>query len=419
MNSQSYALNFCLIFATLLIFSSSTCKEKTILVSTLKSNPTLSKYYKNHKEYEIQIRYTQINRDANNFPSFESFEFNVDKEAYFYPASTIKMPIAFLALQRINELKNECPDINANTPMLTEAGSAPQEEYLEDKLNYQNAPNVEEYLKQIFVVSDNNANNRLFELLGANYINTQLKNKGVFTNSRIIHRVGVNGFDEESNKMVNPITFKTSNCEIKIKERRSTYEYRPVQAEYKGRGYIDGNGKIVNQPFDFSSRNFYNISDLEATLMRVIFPENFAPNQRFNFTEDDYKLVYKVLDLLPREVPYYAGDTSLYDNYVKYFYKGDKNTKIPSNIHIFNKVGLAYGTLTDCSYIFDTDSGAEFFLTATMLVNKNKIFNDGLYEYDSEGFPFFSALGDELLKFEQKRTRKTLPNFNKFISHSN
>lgn len=404
--------------AILLVLNSSTCKEKTILATTLKTNPILKNYYKNYKEYEIQIRYTQINRDKNNVPSFESFEFNVDNNVYFYPASTIKMPIAFLALQRLNELKGECPSINAKTPMVTNAGSSPQQEFLKDDLNYNNSPNVEEYMKQIFVVSDNNASNRLFELLGAEYVNNQLKSKGIFTNSRIIHRVGVGGFDYESNKMVNPITFTTDKCEIKIPERKSVYEYRPVQAEYKGRGYMDANEKIIEQPFDFSTKNFYSIRDLEATLMRVIFPESFVPNQRFNYTEDDYKLAYKILNLLPRDIPYYASDTSKYDAYVKYFYKGDKNTKIPSNIHIFNKVGWAYGTLTDCSYIFDTESGAEFFLTATILVNKNKIFNDGKYEYESEGIPFFSALGEEMLKYEQKRARKIRPDFTKFISAS-
>jgi hypothetical protein len=412
--SNAFVVCFSTIF--LFIISASTCKEKTILVSTLKGNPILNKYYKNYRDYEIQIRYTQINRDANNFPSFESFEFNVDNEAYFYPASTIKMPIAFLALQRINELKNECPEINTSTPMLTQAGSAPQKEYLIDELNYDNPPNVEEYIKQIFVVSDNNANNRLFELLGANYINNQLKNKGIFTNSRIIHRVGVGGFDAESNKMVNPISFIINNCDIKIPERKSVYEYRPVQAEFKGRGYMNSDEKIVDQPFDFSNKNFYSIRDLEATLMRVTFPEIFAPSQRFNYTDADYKFIYKTLDLLPRDVPYYASDSSMYDAYVKYFIKGDNSTKIPSNIHIFNKVGWAYGTLTDCSYIFDTSSGAEFFLTATILVNRNKIFNDGKYEYESEGIPFFNELGAEMLKYEQKRVRKVRPDFSKFIS---
>jgi hypothetical protein len=35
-------------------------------------------------------------------------------------------------------------------------------------------------------------------------------------------------------------------------------------------------------------------------------------------------------------------------------------------------------------------------VTATLLVNKNKIFNDGIYEYDEIGIPFLAELGRKL-----------------------
>ena len=66
-------------------------------------------------------------------------------------------------------------------------------------------------------------------------------------------------------------------------------------------------------------------------------------------------------------------------------------------IRIFNKVGLAYGTLTDVAYIRDKNTGLEFFLTATVLVNENQIFNDDIYEYEELGIPFLAALGREIL----------------------
>ena len=37
----------------------------------------------NPEKYDIQIRYTQINRDISNIPSFESYEFNVNENRYF------------------------------------------------------------------------------------------------------------------------------------------------------------------------------------------------------------------------------------------------------------------------------------------------------------------------------------------------
>ena len=67
-------------------------------------------------------------------------------------------------------------------------------------------------------------------------------------------------------------------------------------------------------------------------------------------------------------------------------------------IRIYNKVGDAYGTITDVAYIKDKKNEIEFFLTATILVNENKIFNDDIYESDQIGIPFLAALGRAVLE---------------------
>ena len=66
-------------------------------------------------------------------------------------------------------------------------------------------------------------------------------------------------------------------------------------------------------------------------------------------------------------------------------------------IRIYNKVGFAYGTLTDVAYVKDKNTGLEFFLTATVLVNENQIFNDNNYEFEELGIPFLASLGREIL----------------------
>jgi hypothetical protein len=67
-------------------------------------------------------------------------------------------------------------------------------------------------------------------------------------------------------------------------------------------------------------------------------------------------------------------------------------------IRIYNKVGYAYGTLTDVAYIRDENNNIEFFLTATILVNENMIFNDDIYEFEQIGIPFLGALGRAVLE---------------------
>jgi hypothetical protein len=66
-------------------------------------------------EHEIQIRYTQIKRGENNIPEFTTYALFEDSESYFYPASTAKLPVAALALQRIRELQANGVAIDRNT----------------------------------------------------------------------------------------------------------------------------------------------------------------------------------------------------------------------------------------------------------------------------------------------------------------
>ena len=72
---------------------------------------------------------------------------------------------------------------------------------------------------------------------------------------------------------------------------------------------------------------------------------------------------------------------------------GDSKKLIPKDIKIYNKVGLAYGHLTETAYITNKNKKIEFLLSATLKVNENEIYNDGIYEYDSIGIPFLSKLG--------------------------
>ncbi|MBN62179.1 MAG: hypothetical protein CME20_12555, partial [Gemmatimonadetes bacterium] len=98
-----------------------------------------------------------------------------------------------------------------------------------------------------------------------------------------------------------------------------------------------------------------------------------------------------------------------YDSYVKFFLYGDSKASIPHGVRIFNKVGLAYGYMTDNAYVVDFANGVEFLLTATVLVNANGIFGDGEYEYDELGFSFLAELGRVIYDYELGRERPRQP----------
>ena len=54
----------------------------------------------------------------------------------------------------------------------------------------------------------------------------------------------------------------------------------------------------------------------------------------------------------------------------------------------------------------DTKNNIEFMLVATIHVNDNRIYNDGVYEYDEVGFPFLRELGNLIHGSEVKRRKK-------------
>ena len=94
---------------------------------------------------------------------------------------------------------------------------------------------------------------------------------------------------------------------------------------------------------------------------------------------------------------------------------GDNRDTIPKHIKIFNKVGEAYGFILDNAYIIDTKNKVEFILTAVVYHNNNETMNDNNYEYESISIPFLAKLGRLVYSFEQNRTKKYLPVFDRFI----
>ena len=65
--------------------------------------------------FRLQIVYTQIDRDQNGIPHFTNHALYADAENYFNPASMVKMPLAFLAMEKLYELNQ--PGVNKYTSM--------------------------------------------------------------------------------------------------------------------------------------------------------------------------------------------------------------------------------------------------------------------------------------------------------------
>ena len=111
----------------------------------------------------------------------------------------------------------------------------------------------------------------------------------------------------------------------------------------------------------------------------------------------------------PAETPYPNYDSTIfYNSYVKFFFQDSTHT-IPPHIRVFNKVGWAYGFLTDVSYVMDSKNNIDYMLSATVYVNSDGIINDSKYDEESMGFPFFRELGKAVYQYELQRPRALQP----------
>ncbi|MBC7872855.1 MAG: hypothetical protein H7Y01_02605 [Ferruginibacter sp.] len=113
--------------------------------------------------------------------------------------------------------------------------------------------------------------------------------------------------------------------------------------------------------------------------------------------------------------PYSADTASYWPAYCKFLFFGSEKGELPKNIRIFNKVGDAYGQLTDVAYIVDLEKKIEFFLSATIYCNTDGILNDDHYNYNTIGLPFMKHLGRVIHEHELKRKRKILTDLNSLI----
>jgi hypothetical protein len=402
---------FCIFLFGILLLSCSQ-KEPVPFEDIPESYPVLRQVLENPETYKAQILYTQIDRDSLGNPVFRDYNVGLDDQVYFYPASTVKLPVAILALEWLAE--QNLKEVTGKSIMLTDSVRLSQVPVLVDSSAANNLPSIAHYIKKILLVSDNDAYNRLYELLGQDYINSKLKEKGL-NHTIINHRLSM-PMSEVENRHFNPIRFVDSlgNILLEIPARETSEIFANTSHPTIGNAYFS-NGQLVNEPMDFTFKNKFALSDLHGVVERMIFPDKFAPEQRFQISEEDRTFVLKYMSMLPLESDYPKYELpEFYDSYSKFFKFGTDKNPIPERFRIFNKTGNAYGHLLDGSYFVDFETGTEFFVSAVIYTNADETLNDDVYEYDSIGFPFFAELGEYLYQLELKRKKERKPDLSGF-----
>ena len=361
--------------------------------------------------FGVQIIYTQIDRKRNNDPVFTNYYFNLNPAKYFYHASTVKLPTALLALEKLNQMAEN--GIRRNTSMITEADYSGQSPVFNDPTTSDGRPSIENYIKKIFLVSDNDAFNRLYEFLGQEYINEELHKKG-YKRTDILHRLSI-FLSEDENRHTNPVKFYDDSSSLLLSRPMmySSMTY-PKRNDSVGHGYYS-RGALVSMPMNFSAKNRLPLDELHAMMRAVLFPASVKKEQRFDLTNEQYRFVWQYLSQYPSEQKFPPYDSiSYWDAYGKFLYWGGEKGSLPRNFRSFSKEGDAYGFLIDAAYIVDFEKNIEFMLSAVIYCNRDGILNDDQYDYETIGKPFMKNLGRVIYEHELKRKRTRQPDLSTF-----
>ena len=318
----------------------------SLLVTLMKQNSNIfAPLLADPGQYRIQILYTEINRDKYNVPHFKDYSYRLNANEYFYPASTVKFPLSVLALEKLNNLK--VAGLNKGTTAIYDSVKARQETIYNNPYAIDGRQTIEQAIKEVLVVSDNNAANRLYEFLGQEYIHSQLANRG-YPEVYIRNRLEL-GRTPLENRQTQAVHFYDANNKlIYTQPAQNNTSKLPYYNVLIGNGYLNAQDSLINAPLNFSEKNRISLSDLHHIMQSVIFPDQMPKKQQFNLSSDDRKFLLQWMHTTPTESSYPTYDSSeYYPAYAKFIMLGSARGAIPSHIKIFSKAGDADGCLLD------------------------------------------------------------------------
>jgi len=351
------------------------------------------------RRFKLQVVLGLIDDTNRRAPRLVQHEFRNDAE-YFYPASSVKLCAAIAALEFLTDLRRETGlDISPDTPLIYHPL------FDDEQLDDQDPSNVESRritvrheIRKLFLVSDNRAYNRLYELVGQRRLNESMWRAGI-DSARIVHRLSEYRTPDQ-NRMSPRIDFLGDGWRHQLPQRISEPPIppRPNEGLLVGKGSLTREG-LVEQPMDFSDNNAITLADLQRTLCKTVRPDIECEGDRFRLDDDHYDLLIDAMTQYPArsENPVYDPDRYP-DHHVKWFLPGLERVVPREHVRIANKVGRAYGFSTENAYVRNTRTGRSFFLAAVLYTNEDGILNDDRYEYDEVADPLLADLAESVAR---------------------
>lgn len=411
-------LFFCLFFIN--FFSEAQVKNKVPIIhpSFFKSNELQFKRLLRHKlpqwenvldsasNYRLQIYLAQIDEKENGNLKISYYQYPSKVDYYTYPASIIKLPMAVLFLLKLDEI---------NLQQFSKPISLNDRLFIDDSTycgqlgtnGIQNGMRIGSILQELLQKSNNTAFNPLYDVVRDYKGNQELDFMEAILQQR---------FSSKCDTFTNQIfaAYHIEDLAGNIKYAEASAPKQPSRRLSKdfakaGKAYLDNKDSLITSQKSFERSNYVSIENAHQLLVRFVTSEKVG--DFFSRTFRDSLFYYM------SELPSKDTTNEIYPNSFKYLYYGsdvsDRKkllTAVQSSkqeaFHLYNKVGQAYGFLSDVAYFESEDHLTKYVLAASIFVDRDGVLNDGKYAYDEIGFPFMADLGKLIFQSEFKRTHQ-------------
>ena len=327
-------------------------------------------------------------------------------EEYLYPASTVKLLGAVAALERLEELRRETGlPIDADTALVYHPLFAGEQ--LEDRDPTHLAGGritVRHLIRQVFLVSDNEAFNKLYELVGQDRLARTAERAGL-RGVRIVHRLSEPRSAEENLRSPRIDLVGRGSGEAGFTHTLPERTARPPARSRRapaglriGTAYFDGDERVAG-PLSFAAKNRFPLAELQRALCMVARPDADCGGPGFRLSADDRALLLEAMGQLLAESRDPVYDPAEHrDEDVEFLLPGLRRVVPAERLRVHGKSGQAYGFTLDNAWVVDTAGSRSFFVAAALYTNSDGVLNDDLYDYDTVALPFLADLGEAVAR---------------------
>lgn len=384
--------------------------DQQLLLRLMEQDAFFHPYLEHAGDYAIQLIYTQIDRDKQGNPTFTQHTYRLNGKEYFNPASLVKWPLILLCMDKINSLKQRIPEISLYNKVEYLGDTPCSPHVTQDLLAADKTPRLANYIKEMILVSDDNAYNRMYDFLGQEYINRRLPELG-YDSLRVMARFAP--CSPEQNRRTPAVCFYDRKGKLIHRQAEAVNPAElsnPLGHVLVGRAHLDAKGMLVNCPKDYSRFNRMSLQDINDLMLHVFFREAVPEGKRFNLTEEDYELLCNYTAMYPSEseFPAFRSNRKRYPAHLKkylYYGKDSSRPEVPG-LKIHNMVGESHGTLSDVAWFVNEQAGVEFMLAAVINTCSDGIIAPSHYHYADKGQPFLAKLGQLIYEYELKRNAR-------------